>query len=65
MEIFVIAGLLLSLSPYGLVMMIIARQINKKRRLERKGWEQKDDYLHPISHMWKFPKFLAISIRHN
>jgi hypothetical protein len=56
MELLAIAGLLLSLSPFGLVVMIIARQINKKRRLDREGWEEKDDYVHPVHNIVKIPQ---------
>jgi hypothetical protein len=51
MELLALAGLLLSLSPFGLVVVIITRQINKKRRLDREGWEQKDDYDHPVQNI--------------
>jgi hypothetical protein len=51
-----VGGMSISFSPYGLVAMIIARQIHKKRRLEREGWEEKDDDLNPISHIVEIPQ---------
>ncbi|MBD2447024.1 hypothetical protein H6G76_07570 [Nostoc sp. FACHB-152] len=56
MEILALAGLLLSLSPFGLVAVIITRQINKKRRLNSQDWEQKDDYLHPVHNIVEIPQ---------
>lgn len=56
MAILAIAGLLLSFSPFGLVVVIIARQINKKRRLDCEVWEEKDDNLHQFSNIVEIPQ---------
>jgi len=56
MELIAIAGLLLSFSPFGLVAIIITRQINKKRRLALAGWEDKDDDLNPVPNIVEIPQ---------
>ncbi|MBD2439252.1 hypothetical protein [Nostoc sp. FACHB-110] len=59
MEILALAGLLLSLSPFGLVVTVMLRQMNKKRRLEDEAWVEPDNNLHSISHVVEIPQIPA------